>query len=223
MTISVRNHWNSGRTYSALSYLNMQRRLRSRRTEAILFTEHAPAVTAGIQAQPQNLLCTEEDLHREGIAYIRTERGGDHTAHEPGQLTVYVHLDLKKRNLKVGQLVRSVTDAAAFAVNKAWGIQTSYNREHPGLYGGPGSKKLAAIGLMIRNDFSSFGFSVNIHNSLKTFDYIIPCGTPVASPVTVSQVLSRESGDARNIKEIRNSVSDFAEAWLGEFRMQTGI
>jgi lipoyl(octanoyl) transferase len=212
MNFAVRNYWISGKSLTAEKYMRMQKLLRKGRIESIIFCEHPPVITAGIQSKPQNLLTESEELKRRGIDYISVDRGGDHTSHEPGQLTVYIHVDLKKRNIKIGHLIQSVINSSIAASKLTWGIESQYNSEHPGIYAGSQLKKLAAVGLSIRNDFSSFGLSLNINNDLSTFSHIIPCGTPIAAPVSVKELVP-ESETAG----LRQSVKDFQSHWMNSF------
>jgi lipoyl(octanoyl) transferase len=213
MSIPSRNYWQSGKKLTVERYLRMQYVLRKSRTEAVIFCEHPPSITAGIQSKPQNLLIDKQSLADQGIRYVPVDRGGDHTSHEPGQLIVYIHIDLKKRNIKISRLIQSVVESSQKATELTWGIKSEYNSEYPGLYAGTDLKKLSAIGLMVRNDFSSFGLSVNIHNDLSTFNHIIPCGTPVGTPVSVSRLLKEEDTEA-----LRHSVTHFENHWLSEFK-----
>lgn len=79
-----------------LRYLEMQEKLRKFRRECILFLEHASTITRGINYNPENLLLGREFLESQGIQVHFIQRGGDFTAHEPGQLVIYSHVDLKK-------------------------------------------------------------------------------------------------------------------------------
>ncbi|EMO25708.1 hypothetical protein LEP1GSC170_0758 [Leptospira interrogans serovar Bataviae str. HAI135] len=91
-----------------LRYLEMQDKLRKFRRECILFLEHAPTITGGINYNPENLLVKPEFLESMGIQIHWTQRGGDFTAHEPGQLVLYSHVDLK-REIFLSVLFRKFT------------------------------------------------------------------------------------------------------------------
>lgn len=106
---------------------------------------------------------------------VKTLRGGGYTAHEPGQCIIYPHLDLKKRGLRISHYVKYVIDITALAIEEAWNISSSYRDEAPGLYSRNGDK-LVSVGMEIRKDFTSLGVALNLSNTLKTFDFIIPCG-----------------------------------------------
>ena len=82
-------------------YLRLQTSLRKKRKEILIFLEHTSTITAGSNYNIENLLVPKEYLLEKGIAFFQVERGGDLTAHEIGQLVIYPHIDLKKRNLTI--------------------------------------------------------------------------------------------------------------------------
>src|SRR4051812_5493468 len=63
-------------------------------TDEIWLTEHPPVYTLGLAGRREHL------LRDNGIAVIKSDRGGQITYHGPGQLIAYVLFDL--RGLKVG-------------------------------------------------------------------------------------------------------------------------
>src|SRR3989338_3037576 len=67
--------------------------------------EHPPVFTQGLSGKPEHLL---KDI---GIAVVQIDRGGQITYHGPGQVVVYLLLDLRRRALKVRDLVRRIEQA----------------------------------------------------------------------------------------------------------------
>lgn len=74
-------------------YLTLESDLRRRREELILVCEHSPVITAGVQFKDKSIRVPETELAARGVAFHKTSRGGDVTAHEPGQIVIYVHAD----------------------------------------------------------------------------------------------------------------------------------
>ena len=67
----------------------------AKKLPGILFSlEHTPTLTLGRQAASDDILMSEEALTRCGIQLVRTDRGGQVTAHNPGQLVVYPILNM---------------------------------------------------------------------------------------------------------------------------------
>ncbi len=131
--------------------------------------EHPPVFTLGQAGRPEHLLA---DL---GIPLIRTDRGGQITYHGPGQVVIYLLLDLNRRRLKVREVVtlieQSVIDFLA-----AHGIAGEQRAAAPGVY--VASAKIAALGLRVRRNCCYHGLSLNVDMDLSPFAAINPCGYP---------------------------------------------
>ncbi len=170
-------------------YLRFQERARNKRTESILFLEHDPCLTGGLGAKAENLLSSRESLVEKGIGVYSLKRGGDFTAHEPGQIVGYVHVDLKKRNLTLGSYLQSLTISIRNATLEIWGLEILENKQAPGLYLQENPrKKLVSFGVDAKSYFTSFGFALNGNNSLQTFSHIHPCGGLASDMVSLGQL-----------------------------------
>ncbi len=164
------------------------------RKESILFLEHPPTITAGTGFHENNLLMTEEELNQKGVKIFYLKRGGDFTAHEPGQLVIYPHIDLKKRNISVIEYIQILRNSIARSIDSIWGITLVDNPENPGLYLSENpDKKIVSFGIYFKSFFTSFGAAVNIDNSLHTFSMIHPCGGK-SENITSIQLLEKDPG-----------------------------
>lgn len=139
----------------------------------ILALEHTPVLTLGKHADPTLIYISEEERAAEGIDLVQTDRGGEVTAHMPGQLVVYPILPLVALRIPprayVNILLRAVIDTL-----KVWGIDSRCDPEHPGVW--VGTEKICAIGVRIRERVSLHGIALNVNNSLHLFKRIVPCG-----------------------------------------------
>src|SRR5687768_17375010 len=79
-----------------------EERRSSRIPDLLWLLEHPPTITWGSSGGRQHILLAEDALRARGIALSRSERGGDVTFHEPGQLVGYLIVDLR------GALARDV-------------------------------------------------------------------------------------------------------------------
>jgi lipoyl(octanoyl) transferase len=136
--------------------------------DEIWLTEHPPVYTQGIAGKPEHLLRSDT-----GIPVIKIDRGGQITYHGPGQLVVYLLLDLKRRNLSVRALVRTM-EAAVIDLLRDYGIAANYRVDAPGVY--VDEAKIAALGLRIRRGCCYHGLALNIDMDLSPFSAINPCG-----------------------------------------------
>jgi lipoyl(octanoyl) transferase len=131
--------------------------------------EHSPVLTLGQAGKPEHLLA---DL---GIPLVRTDRGGQITYHGPGQVVIYLLLDLGRRQLKVRELVSAI-EQAVIDLLAAEGVTADRHPGAPGVY--VGAAKVAALGLRVRRSCCYHGVSLNVDMDLSPFAAINPCGYP---------------------------------------------
>jgi len=129
--------------------------------------EHPPVFTLGQSARREHLLAPGE------IPVVAADRGGQVTYHGPGQLVLYVLLDLTRLGLGVRALVTALESAVIGLVGE-WGIDAHARLEAPGVY--VSAAKLASIGLRIRRGISYHGLALNVDMDLSPFSRINPCG-----------------------------------------------
>lgn len=129
--------------------------------------QHQPVFTLGQAGKQEHIL----DPHR--IPVVKTDRGGQVTYHGPGQLIVYFLLNVRRREYGVRTLV-DIIETSIIAVLKSYGIEGHVRSGAPGVY--VAEKKIAALGLRIRNGCSLHGLSLNVDMDLTPFQYINPCG-----------------------------------------------
>ena len=139
--------------------------------DEIWLTEHPPIYTLGLAGR-------REHLHRDGgIPVLKVDRGGQITYHGPGQLIVYLLLDIGRRRLGVRQLVRAIEDSVIQLLD-SYGVAAAVRGGAPGVYVQrlDSEAKIAALGLKIRNGRSYHGLALNIDMDLAPFADIDPCG-----------------------------------------------
>lgn len=150
----------------------------------ILKVEHPPVITLGKNADQSNLLVSLVELEKEGVEVCQTDRGGNITAHMPGQLVVYPILPLVLFRNSVRDFVCFLEKSVIELLQDA-GIKAHTDSDNPGVWVGP--KKIAAIGVRIKNRVSMHGIALNISNSLDLFEAIIPCGIRNKGVTSMSQ------------------------------------
>lgn len=129
--------------------------------------EHPPVFTLGQAGKPEHL------LHDIGIPVVKIDRGGQITYHGPGQLVVYLLLDLSRRGLKVRELVHRI-EQALIDLLAEYRLHAERRDGAPGVY--VDGAKIAALGLRIRNGRSYHGLCLNIDMDLSPYAAINPCG-----------------------------------------------
>ena len=115
----------------------------------------------------------EHVLFAGNIPVVHTDRGGQVTYHGPGQLVIYLLIDLKRINLSVRKLVESIEHAIVDTLQH-WNITAQARTDAPGVY--IAERKVASLGLRIKNGCSFHGLALNIDMDLEPFQRINPCG-----------------------------------------------
>jgi lipoyl(octanoyl) transferase len=143
--------------------------------------EHPPVYTLGQAGKPEHLLADN------GIPLVKIDRGGQITYHGPGQVVIYLLLDLNRRNLKVRELVTRI-EQAIIDLLAEHGIAATRLDKAPGVYIGEAGPdrypaKIAALGLRIRHGCSYHGLALIVDMELAPFSAINPCGY-AGMPVT---------------------------------------
>jgi lipoyl(octanoyl) transferase len=114
---------------------------------------------------------------------VQVDRGGEITYHGPGQLVVYLLLDLKRLGIYVKELVFRIEQALIDTLSN-FGIQAERKSGAPGIYvseqeGVPDEwfgAKIAALGLKVSKSCSYHGLALNVATDLEAFGRIHPCG-----------------------------------------------
>jgi lipoyl(octanoyl) transferase len=144
--------------------------IRGRKGEFLWLLEHKSVYTSGTSSN-------DDDLLNKKINVIKTNRGGKHTYHGPGQKIIYFVIDLNKRKKDVRKFINQI-EKCIIEVLKEYKIESYADRKNIGIWIGPKnkSKKISAIGVRIKKWISYHGFSINIENDLSKYEQIIPCG-----------------------------------------------
>jgi lipoyl(octanoyl) transferase len=155
--------------------------------DEIWFVEHPPVYTLGMRADRAHLLAPGD------IPVVQIDRGGQVTYHGPGQLVVYVLLNLERRGLTPRKLVQALEGAVIDTV-LGLGLTANARRDAPGVY--VAGAKIAAVGLRVKRHCSYHGLAVNVAMDLTPFSGINPCGyadLPVTDLRTLAGIGSIET------------------------------
>ena len=168
--------------------------------DVLLLLEHPPVVTFGRNSRAAHL------LNPQGVEVFEVERGGDVTFHGPGQLVGYPILDLggsggaykKDLHWYLRTLEQALIDALALLEIPA--------ERNPGLTGvWTRGRKIASIGIHVKQWVTLHGFALNVSTDLRGFDLIVPCGIPGIVMTSVAAELGR-TDSARLWAETRAEV-----------------
>jgi lipoyl(octanoyl) transferase len=145
--------------------------------DELWIVEHPPVYTLGLGADPGHILSAH------GIPVVQTDRGGEVTYHGPGQVVIYLLMDLRRNKpggkLYARQFVHKI-EQAVIDVLAAYNLVGERVEGAPGIYIADGPRKgakIAALGLKVRGNGCTYhGVSLNVAMDLAPFTWINPCG-----------------------------------------------
>lgn len=163
-------------TYQAMRDFTQQRD--SETPDEIWVLEHPPVFTLGLAGDAGNLHSPSN-----AIPLVQVDRGGEITYHGPGQIVVYLLLDLRRLGIFVKELVARIEQALIDTLAD-FGIRAERHPGAPGIYIAPDDSrnakyagaKIAALGLKVSKGCSYHGLALNVATDLEAFSRIHPCG-----------------------------------------------
>lgn len=202
-----------------LEVLELQRDLCRRKMngeldpDLLLLVEHDPVVTLGRGFRPGSLPFPPSALEERGITVVDVERGGDVTYHGPGQLVGYPILDLRRHREDLHWYLRRLEESLILALGHL-GVPAERNAGLTGVW--TSGRKIASIGIHVKQWVTFHGFALNVATDLSYFDLIVPCGIPGVVMTSVARELGRVDGPALR-EEARLAV---LEAFMTTFRFE---
>ncbi|MEI6897565.1 MAG: lipoyl(octanoyl) transferase LipB [Psychromonas sp.] len=136
-------------------------------TDEIWVVEHPPVFTQGTAGKPEHL------LQQTNIPIVKSDRGGQITYHGPGQLIIYLLIDIRRKHFNVRSLV-TIIEQGIIALLNDYNVHAFAKAHAPGVY--VNDKKIASLGLKIRKGCSFHGLALNVDMDLSPFLQINPCG-----------------------------------------------
>ena len=195
-----------GRVAYQPTWLAMQNFSSGRTAETvdeIWLLEHPPVFTLGLAGKAEHL------LRETGVPLVKSDRGGQITYHGPGQVIIYLLLDLKRRKLNIRELV-SHMEQALIDFLASLGIQGERLAGAPGVY--VGGAKIAALGLRVKGGCCYHGLSLNVDMDLSPFTAINPCGfagMAVTQLVDHGVRIDQENAGEQLLIRLQNHLGDF--------------
>ena len=173
----------------------VKERLDNSTPDTLLLVEHPHVVTLGKQTSPNDVL-------NNSIPVVRIDRGGSATYHGPGQLIGYIIMDLRSKGISVPVLISKIHEIIILTLDEL-DIKAKREKDDTGVW--IGQKKIASIGLSVRNWITYHGFSLNVNTDLEKFNTIRPCGHDSKIMTSVSSIKRKEySKEVIQTKIIRN-------------------
>ncbi len=177
-------------------------RLRDDETpDEIWMLEHEPVFTLGRNGKREHVLNPGD------IPVIPVDRGGQVTYHGPGQLVVYVLVDIRRKDMGVRELVMQLEQSVIDYLAR-YDIAALGDRDAPGVY--VDGQKIAALGLRVSRGKTYHGLSFNVAPDLAAFQRINPCGY-----AGLEVTSCRELGIADGVMEVAGALGESLARNLG--------
>ena len=162
--------------------------------------EHHLCYTMGRGANPENLLSLAKE---DPCKVFKLDRGGEVTCHMPGQVVVYLVLNLNFYKKDLNWYLRKIENLIINILNE---IEIKSSRKN-GLTGvWCNDKKIASVGIGCKRWVTIHGFALNVNCNLENFNKIIPCGIKECVMTNIS-----EQKPEVDIVEVKNIVKKFVQ------------
>jgi lipoyl(octanoyl) transferase len=129
--------------------------------------QHPPVYTQGQAGKAEHILAPGD------IPVVQVDRGGQVTYHGPGQLVIYLLIDLTRSALGIRALVSHIEQSIVNTL-AVLGIGAAPRADAPGVY--VDGAKIASLGLRVRRGCSFHGMALNVAMDMEPFARINPCG-----------------------------------------------
>lgn len=162
---------------------------------------------------------TPSDVHP---TVTQTLRGGQITFHGPGQLVLYPILDLKSiisarwpRGLTARCYVHLLEETTIRTLAH-YGIQSRRTTD-AGVWVDTDAK-IAALGVHLRRNVTSYGVGLNVTTDLRYFERVVACGLVGKRMTSMLEVQNeKEAGMERGVREGVEHPEEVARIWAGLF------
>jgi lipoyl(octanoyl) transferase len=169
----------------------------------LIFCEHPSVYTLGKTGSEAHLLASQEVLQQKEITIFHINRGGDITYHGPGQLVLYLVLDLENFFKDVHHYLRLLEQAVIRTLGD-FDLPSDVLPGFTGVWVDPThpirARKICAIGIRLSRWITMHGLALNVNTDLSYFEHIVPCG------IQAGRVTSMEAelGIKLSIQEVQN-------------------
>eukprot|EP00667_Euglena_gracilis_P018405 EG_transcript_19552 len=164
----------------------LEARLQGQVEDTLLLVEHPHVYTIGKRQTQGDILWSAETLRQKGVEVHKIDRGGQVTYHGPGQLVGYPIFNASR-------LHHRLTGAPEGSKFSYWWVErlqsilmktvTAHGVPQCGVTSDVGiwvgdrlDRKVAAIGIQLKQGCSMHGFALNVSSDLGFYAGIVPCG-----------------------------------------------
>jgi len=175
--------------------------------DELLLLEHEPVYTIGRTQDQTSLLGAAHLPH----PLFPINRGGQATYHGPGQLVGYPIIDLRRGAQDLHRYLRWIENVL-MQLLATYEIAAQTRAGLTGVW--VEERKIASIGVGVRQWITMHGFALNVQGDLSPFDQIVPCGI---ANVTMTSI-EKESGEPLAVADVASRAGDLFANRMSELR-----
>lgn len=173
--------------------------------DELLLLEHESVYTIGRTPDQSSLLGSGHLPH----PLFAINRGGQATYHGPGQLVGYPIIDLRRGAQDLHRYLRWL-ECVLIELLLSYEITAQTKLGLTGVW--VEDRKIASIGVGVRQWITMHGFALNVCGDLSAFDQIVPCGLANVAMTSIE----KETGRTFAIEQVAVRAGEFATARLPE-------
>jgi lipoyl(octanoyl) transferase len=166
--------------------------------ECVFITEHEGLYSAGRSFSSDDFL--DDGLRMLDVYY--PNRGGMVTVHSLGQVVVYPIINLRNRNMNVGQYV-SILEHWMINVLHLLGIESKTSDKGRGVWTDFG--KIGFVGIGVTKGVSRHGLCLNVSNDVSLFKHVVPCGMKDLKVTSVELITGERFSISKVSREFINT------------------
>jgi lipoyl(octanoyl) transferase len=184
--------------YTLQLELNKQR-LQEEIPDTLLLLQHPHVITLGKRGSESDLLLPDQDYIDRGIEVVHTDRGGQVTYHGPGQLVGYIISHLYNHDRRLRWFVETLEGVISDVLRDSYELPARGSDSEHGVWiddqnqYGSSPRKIAALGIAVKNKVTMHGFALNVTTDLSYFSTIIPCGITDKGQTSIQEELKKLS------------------------------
>lgn len=174
--------------------------------DRLFLLSHPPVITYGPRTNPEDI---PGDL---GVPTVAVDRGGFATYHGPGQLVGYLVVSVHERGAGgPADIVRWLENGLIAALDTLGfpAIRRDTPAGETSLVGvwTPDHRKLASIGMRIRQGVTSHGFALNVDPDMSIFERFTVCGLHDVTMTSLARLAAESLADPPPDAAVRDAVS----------------
>lgn len=187
-----------------------QKRINDEISDTLILVEHQPVFTIGKHGKIENLLIPKLLLQQKNIPIYHIERGGDITFHGPGQLVGYPIFKFNQPIIGIKTFIIKIEQIICNTL-KYFSINAIKRNSYIGVW--VDNKKIASIGIAVKNRVTFHGFALNVSTDLSYFDWINPCGMKNIQMTSMEKILNKKV----MMESVKNAIKkEFLDKFIGD-------